>query len=296
MITTKHHPFKSAEHKKEYMTLHKKFAAQWPTPWESRMIATSFGTTHVRVNGPEDAPALVLLPGALSCSLSWLPNIKELSTKYRTYAVDTLINNGCVGLSVYSKAITESADAVSWLNELFKGLQLSKCSLAGMSYGGMLAAYFAIKHSEKLHKLILIAPAFLPIHWKFIIKAVPAVFKSTKQSYETFLHWHLHTDALGDEQKQLMNEIINLLTTSQQCFEKSEYLEPRAFKMKELQSITVPTYLIVGEKDRSYPVAQSVSRLKKALPEWIIESIPHAGHGLPMTHSEIVNRKIMDLL
>lgn len=296
MITTKHHPFKTAEHKKEYMSIHREFEKQWPPSRENRMITTRFGTTHVRVNGPVKAPALVLLPGALSCSLSWLPNIQELSKTYRTYAVDTLINTGCVGLSVYSQAITTPDDAVLWLNELFAGLQLKECKLAGMSYGGMLAAYYAIKHSEKLNKLILIAPAFLPIHWKFIIKAIPALFKSTKESYSKFLHWHLAIEDLQNNQKELMEGIINMLATSRQCFEKIDYLEPRTFTIKELQNITVPTYLVVGEKDRSYPVAKAIKSLKKAMPKWKIESIPHAGHGLPMTHPEIVNRKIIDLL
>lgn len=292
----KHHPFRSAAAKRDYMNLNEKMAGDWPVPSESVFISTSFGETFVRISGPVDAPPLVLLPGALSCSLTWLPNIGDLSQDYRTYGVDTLINTGCVGRSRYSSGITNEEDAVRWLDELFAGLDLSAPSVAGMSYGGLLASLFAIHFPERLDRMILLAPAILPIDWKFIIKAVPALYKPTYDSYKSFLHWHLDMGNISGRERTRMEAFIDMMATASQSFEKTAYMQPRALKVRELKRIEVPTYLLVGEKDRSYPVEKAIKKLKRVVPRWKIETLPGVGHGLPMAEPEIVNRKILDFL
>ncbi len=100
MKTPAYHPFRSAEAKAKYLALYDEAAKDWPIPSEGRMVDTSYGQTFVRISGPVDAPPLVLLPGAGCCSLMWRLNIEALSQRHRTYAVDTLINIGCVGRSV----------------------------------------------------------------------------------------------------------------------------------------------------------------------------------------------------
>ena len=63
-------------------------------PFESIMLDTSFGHTHVLQFGPPAAPPLVLLHGGNSINplnLAWL---KPLLSRYRVYAPDTIGHPG----------------------------------------------------------------------------------------------------------------------------------------------------------------------------------------------------------
>jgi len=75
------------------------FLAFWPVPYESLDVPTRFGSTHIIISRPKDAPPLVLLHGANDSATAWYPNIADLSRNYRTYALDTI---GDVGKSVAS--------------------------------------------------------------------------------------------------------------------------------------------------------------------------------------------------
>ena len=73
-------PYRSAEARDKCLAYYSELAArEWPVASEERMVPTSYGATFVRVTGPQGAPPLVLLPGAVSTSLMWAPNIRALS-------------------------------------------------------------------------------------------------------------------------------------------------------------------------------------------------------------------------
>jgi pimeloyl-ACP methyl ester carboxylesterase len=76
--------------------------------------------------------------------------------EYRTVAVD---QTGEFGKSVCAKPDESLEAVVAWLDELIVGLEAPEpVSLAGMSYGGALAAQYALKFPDRLDKLVLLAP------------------------------------------------------------------------------------------------------------------------------------------
>ena len=79
-------------------------------------------------------PPMVLLPGALATSLTWIPNIEALSAHYRTYALDSIYD---FGLSVRCRSIKKTDDIVTWLHEVLTVLvREDPVNLIGLSYGG----------------------------------------------------------------------------------------------------------------------------------------------------------------
>jgi pimeloyl-ACP methyl ester carboxylesterase len=90
----------------------------------------------------------------------WKTNIESLSECYRIYAIDVLINTGCVGRSVYTRVIKSPDSAVIWLDDLFSALDLGdSINLMGMSYGGWLTSQYAFHRPDRLGKIVLLAPA-----------------------------------------------------------------------------------------------------------------------------------------
>ena len=104
-----------------------------PVESETTMVPTAFGKTFVRVSGSQNAPPLVLLPGDIENSLSWIPQIEDFSKDYKVFAVDNIYD---YGRSVYSLPIKKPQDYVDWLAELFTQLGLKNDNnLTGFSYG-----------------------------------------------------------------------------------------------------------------------------------------------------------------
>jgi pimeloyl-ACP methyl ester carboxylesterase len=99
--------FKSAKAEERMLAVYDKAMKLWPISYEQCDISTQYGSTHVIISGPHDAPPLVLLHCALMTSAIWSPIIDVLSRNHRTYAVDVI---GDVGRTVPSNPPTTERD------------------------------------------------------------------------------------------------------------------------------------------------------------------------------------------
>ena len=300
MKTSAYHPFRSARAKAEYLALYDEAAKDWPVPSEGRMVDTLYGQTFVRISGPVAAPSLVLLPGAGTCSLMWRPNIEALSERHRTYAVDTLINTGCVGKSVYARAITGSDDAAKWLDELFNALDLGdNINLLGSSYGGWLASQYALHSPGRLNRIVLLAPAgtVLPFRGEYVRRTMLLYLVPLRITYRRFLKWVFND--LAQENSQMVKVIADEFMVSARCFEPPNPKQSpslTALNDEELQSIQVPTLFLVGENEVLYSAHKAVQRLNGIAPQIRTEVIPNAGHDLILVQTDLVNQKIVEFL
>ncbi|MEO8904413.1 MAG: alpha/beta hydrolase, partial [Polyangiaceae bacterium] len=132
------------------------FRAALTVPVESRFIDTPAGRTHVLITGPENAPPLVCLHGALASSAHMLPELGSLTQRYRIYAVDVL------GQSVMSADVRLDLKGDSygkWVQAVCAGLGLTRVTLFGVSWGGFAALRAASVAPELLSALVLLVPA-----------------------------------------------------------------------------------------------------------------------------------------
>ena len=148
--------FTSPEGETEVMSTYEAIMKQWTVPYKELSISTSFGETHVIASGPESAPPVVLLHALLASAMSWYRNVETLSQSYRVYAVD-VIGEGNKSRPI--KPITSLGDFLHWFTEVIDGLGINALYLVGNSYGGFAGAYYAMKLSERIRKLVLIGPA-----------------------------------------------------------------------------------------------------------------------------------------
>ena len=291
-----YHPFRSAAAKDRYLKLYEMRAKKWPVDSQIRLADTTGGRTFVRMSGPAGARPLVLLHGGGGSSLQWMPNIEALSKSFRVYAVDSIYD---YGRSVYTHKIKNPDDYVSWLNELFSALALdSHINLMGLSYGGWLASRYALRFSDRLDKIVLLAPAgtVLPLRLEWIMRAVLTLLPH-RQFIRSFMLWLLEDLAQKDEANRLMIEQeAEAVFVSMRCFKPIRLINPTVLTDEELQSINVPALYLVGEHEKIYSAQKAIQRLQKVAPHIKAEIIPDAGHDLTMVQAGMVNTKVVEFL
>lgn len=291
-----YHPFRSLEAKEKFLASYDSAAKKWPVPSTTRLVDTSYGKTYVRISGPVDAPPLVLLHGIGGNSLQWIPNIKALSAHYRTYAVDNIYD---FGRSVYTRPMRSPDDFVSWLNELFDALALGdRVNIMGLSYGGWIAAQYALRHQNRLDKMVLIAPVCTvePLSFQWIARAVLCAIP-IRYFTKSFLYWLLEDlSKSGKAGKAILEEHIDAAYLAAHSFRSKRMVNPTVLGDDELQGIRVPTLFMVGENEKIYSAHKAIERLKKTAPQIETALIPRAGHDLTIVQTEMVDRKILEFL
>ena len=290
------HPFRSARAKAEYHALYMERAKKWPIESENRFIDTPSGQTFVRVSGRVTDPPLILLPGALATSLTWISNIAALTKHYRTYAVDTIYD---FGLSVRRREIKKASDIITWLHEVTMSLiPEGKTNLIGLSYGGWVASQYVLRFPERISKAIFLDPAFtvLPPTFTLIFRTLLAriplpVFR--RQLY----YWLLRdTVESGDEGRASVNEAVADWIVAERCFSPLPAVPPTVLSDIIFQNINTPGLFLVGEHEKIYSAQKAVNRLIRIAPQIKTEIIPRAGHDLTFVQAELVNKRILEFL
>lgn len=295
-----YHPFRSEKAKMAYLALYDESAKNWAAPSICKMIDTSYGQTFVRISGPENGSPLVLFPGAGTTSLMWSLNVKDLSRNYRTYAFDSLINTGSVGRSIYTRQITDVQEATHWLDELFTGLGLTgHISLVGPSYGGWLASHYTLHNSNRVNKLILLAPAgtILPFSRSYVLRMILMNVLPFRFTYRRFFRWSFPN--LAQKDSRFLEALIEEFMVSARSFVPPNFKQsPKLTAMSdnELQGLDVPTLVLIGENEVLYSAQEAVHRLETVAPHIQKEIIPDAGHDLLLVQMEMVNQKILAFL
>jgi pimeloyl-ACP methyl ester carboxylesterase len=290
------HPFRSPQAKQDYLSSYDERAEHWPVPSETKSVATSHGTTFVRISGPLDAKPLVLLPGGGTSSLMWIPNIKGLSKSYRTYAVDNIYGNG---RSIFTQRFDSAADFTGWLNELFDSLGLgSDVSMAGLSYGGWITAEYALRYPDRVRKCVLIAPAatVLPFSTEFIKNLILAILPP-RYFLKNVMYWLMEDLANKDEEsRRVLESVIDDAMLARQSFKFKALVDPRVLTDEELRRSKVPTLFLVGENEKIYQPAEAIRRLNDVAPGISTEMLANCGHDLTFVHSELLNERILRFL
>lgn len=290
-----HHPFRSAEARARYLDHYDRRAATWPVPSETREVPTTWGPTHVRVSGPADGVPLVLLPGINSSSLMWLANAAHLSAHHRVFAVDNVYD---VGRSVWTRAPTQADDFVAWLGEVLDGLGLEQIDLLGASYGGWIAARFALAAPERVRGLVLFAPAGLvaPFSWGFILRAVACTLPLAVFPRQLLRWLAAETLARDAEGARWVDDAIADGTLGLRCFRPRRVVPPTAATDEELAALPDRTLFVVGSAERIFDAAVAVARLQRCAPQVTIVIEDGAGHDLPMARPEAFDAHVRQFL
>jgi pimeloyl-ACP methyl ester carboxylesterase len=287
-------PFKTPEDAATYLAAYDSLLASWPVPFESLEIPGRFGTTHVVVCGPEDAPPLVLLHGYMGTLLMWLPNVEDLSRHHRVYAIDLM---GHPSRSVPVEPIRDAADFLSWLTETLNRLRLDRASLMGLSFGGWLALGLALKAPARVSKLVLIAPAasLKPISKEFFVRAMATALVPRRYWFYALMGWM----GLRPERMGVFGERVLDLMYAGRLFQmpkETRLVMPAVYSDDELRSLRMPVLLLIGEDEVIYDAKEAVARARELIPDLQADVVPVCSHDISCSEAAVVDERVLEFL
>ncbi|KAF5208137.1 1-acylglycerol-3-phosphate O-acyltransferase [Thalictrum thalictroides] len=114
----------------------------------------------VTFDSKEDSPTLVMVHGYAASQGFFFRNFDALASRFRIIAIDQL---GWGGSSRPDFTCKSTEETEAWFIDSFeewrKSKNLSNFILLGHSFGGYVAAKYALKHPEHVQHLILVGPA-----------------------------------------------------------------------------------------------------------------------------------------
>lgn len=282
--------FKTKTEKQSYIKSYDNSLKLWQIPYTEENIKTTYGTAHVIIAGPKNGKDLVLLHGMDASSTMWFPNIKPLAKNHRIYAIDFMMEPG---KSTLTAKPLSSEDIVILYNEIFDHYKLKNFDIVAASRGGWIATLLATKKDNTIDKIVLLSPAQT---FKFIDKVgkttsalMLKLFPSEKKFGKTLKTFSTHPEKISSVYKR------QFYLANKYAKSNSSMLKMTPFSDKELQSISNPVLVLIGDHD-VINSEDSLERAQKYLASSKTKIIKDAGHFLTIDQSKIVNNEIVDFL
>lgn len=280
--------FRDDAGRERYLAAYDAVLNTWPVPFEERDIPTPFGMTHVIASGPADAPPLLLLPSLAASAMLWQPNVAELSTHFRVYAVDVI---GQVGKSVPSKRIRTRREMADWLCAVMDGLGVARASIVGASYGGFLAMNQAILTPQRVEKIAMIGPAatFVRLPWKFYYAML--IKGPLRRLFRRKPPAHLPGGTMIKP-----GGWGALMATAMTSSAKPSLAPAIVFSRRDLSGVQSPALLLIGEREVLYKAQEGMAAAKARMPGLSGEIVPGADHLASLALPDFVNARLLAFL
>jgi 3-oxoadipate enol-lactonase len=247
---------------------------------------------HSTVDGPDDAPVLVLGAALGTTAAMWQPQIPALSGKLRVVRYDHRGHGGSpVPEGPYALAEL-GADVLA----LADSLGVQRFHLGGISLGSFVALWIAENHPERVARLVLAGVAAQvgpPENWRARADAVRA--QGTAAIAETVVGRWLPEDYAAAHPSVRQELLDAVLATPAQGYAgccgaiETMDLEP------DLTRVTAPALVIAGSEDQSTP-PDLARRVATGIDGAEFEVIPGAAHLANLSHADEFTHLVLDFL
>ena len=248
-----------------------------------------------------DGPPLVLLMGIGYDSSLWtLAQVPALSTRFRVVLVD----NRDAGRSSTASHPYRIVDMADDLAGLLDALGIAQSHLLGLSMGGMIALEFALRHADRLDRLVLTGTGAAPARaavdpiriwsWVKANDATGEVFGG-QQFVSLFSTSFLRNHQAVRDTAELLAS--NPYPMTPHAYQRQADAYGQFDALDRLGAITAPTLVVAGEQDLLTPpwIAREVAA---AIPRARFEVIRGDGssHVLPLERADDFNRLVSAFL
>ena len=234
-------------------------------------VKTGDATIHYVCYG--SGPAVLLLHGGLSNRLVWFSQIPWLVTAGRKVVLPAVRGHGDSGLGAHELSYRLLAsDAIHVLDQL----HIHQADVIGWSDGGNTALLLGRYWPQRSKRIIAISANYNPSG------LTPDALEETHRQSGRLTFW-LKSWWTGAGKR-----IVELERRIKHMWRTFPTLQPI-----DLQEITAPVLVIVGEQD--IVTLEHAKKMATLLPNGFLKVVP-GGHSTPVTHSVLVNETIATFL
>ncbi|MFF8960116.1 4-carboxymuconolactone decarboxylase [Streptomyces sp. NPDC014894] len=241
------------------------------------MSETTTKTLQYRVDGPEDAPVLILGPSLGTTWHMWDRQIADLSREWRVFRYDLPGHGGAP-----AHPATAVGDLTDRLLCTLDDLGIQRFGYAGCSIGGAVGIDLALRHPHRVASLALVAasPRFGTadeFRRRGVVVRTNGLDPIARSAPES---WFTHGFAAA--QPAIVEWAVQMVrTTDPGCYiaacEALAAFDVRA----ELGRVGVPTLVVVGSDDRITGPAEART-LVAGIPDARLALVPGASHLAPV--------------
>jgi pimeloyl-ACP methyl ester carboxylesterase len=224
-------------------------------------------------------PALVLLHGIGSSSLSWQYQLESLSADRRVIAWD---------MPGYGESefvpLDEASDYARLLGEFLDVAGVGNCDLVGHSLGALIAASFARLQPHRVRRLILVDPAIghgsLPAA-ESAARLAARLGTLRELGPVGLAEWRAASLVSSSVAPQILEKVkAAMRTVRAEGYEQASYMLSRADIFADLAAIDCPVLVIQGEDDSAVPIknARAVAERAAAKAFHVLPGIGHQPH------------------
>lgn len=259
---------------------------RYPVPFESRIVETALGPTHVLVSGQSEAQPLVLLHGRGDSALCWIKFIAQFSARFRAYAIDL---PGYPGKSVARRLPSIGKGTADWLAQTLSALDVRDAHVIGASLGGWVALKFAVRYPGRVRRLALLVPM--------------GIVRPRLQKFLPHLLSLLVQGRRGQERlKQAM--AMKPIDQADLDFEAESARHQKWFTVvcpfvipdDALRRLTMPVLAVVGATDFWCDPTAVIARIRRTVPQARIEQLPEFDHLVLNDQPERTMRAVLSFL
>jgi pimeloyl-ACP methyl ester carboxylesterase len=261
--------YKSQAGRESILAFYDRILERWPLPYQSLIVPTRLGSTHVIACGDHANPPLVLLHGSSSNAAMWIGDVLEYARCFRVFAVDI---PGEPGKSAETRPDLSSSAYSEWLEEVCRGVGIERTMLAGISLGGFIALKFSCVFPDRIERLVLICPSGIaPQMMTFLLLAMVLLPLGEWGRDRLFR-------VLTGKQK-IAQEAIQYLGLIASQF-RPRFERVPLFLDDELKRLQMPVLLLAGERDALLDSRGTARRLERLLPRLEAHVFEDKGHVL----------------
>ncbi len=243
-----------------------------------------------------EGTCVILLHGAWNDSCEWLSVMETLSSHFHCFAPDLF----GFGESDYPNVHYSIDLQVESLAEFILALKLEKVYLVGHSLGGWIAASYALKYSQQVSGLVLLAPEGVEIEgqekrlqkMQRLIKRSPLIFKLLRllRPITKMLGW----DKQIEQDWQFQRIMLQYPTACQILFQRQQAEINAELLHDRLYSLEMPVLILQGGEDT--PDSLAMSKVYSQASSSELKIIAHKKSNLPESCAGIVARDIRDFI
>ncbi|MFT0796576.1 alpha/beta fold hydrolase [Synechococcus sp. H70.1] len=235
----------------------------------------------------EGEPPLLFLHGFMATHANWWPLMQGLGDQYHCLALDLL----GFGQSSQPALRCDIATEVEFVRGFVQALGLPKPVLVGHSFGGWVAAAYAIRYP--LRGLVLLAPAGIRDdsfvkryrHLRLLLREGAWVDRLLRAAIP-LAHWGRWEERLAWllwlrgslRQQPVARQFLRQRLRPQAALDTVE---------RQLQAIQVPTLVVAAERDETIPLWHCQT-YAAGIPGAQLRILPGASHAIPALHAEQV--------